>query len=60
MRLKKLDCERSTCSGLDGESRLNCNYKCISESCYEEIYGQDQVHHAHPASSPPLSLSLAS
>merc|ERR1711939_344724 len=43
MRLKKLDCERNTCSHLDGESRLNCNYKCISEPCYQEIYGQDEV-----------------
>merc|ERR1711939_476893 len=43
MRLKKLDCERNTCSHLDGESRLNCNYKCISEPCYQEIYGQDEL-----------------
>jgi hypothetical protein len=43
MRLKKLDCERRTCSHLSGESRLNCNYKCISEPCYAEIYGNDEV-----------------
>ncbi len=43
MRLKKLDCERRTCSHLSGESRLNCNYKCISEPCYSEIYGNDEV-----------------
>jgi hypothetical protein len=43
MRLKKLDCERNTCSHLDGETRLSCNYRCISEPCYEEIYGHDEV-----------------
>ena len=43
MRLKKLDCERNTCSHLSGESRMNCQYKCISEPCYEEIYGHDEV-----------------
>ncbi len=43
MRLKKLDYERRTCSHLSGESRLNCNYKCISEPCYTEIYGNDEV-----------------
>ena len=43
MRLKKLDCERNTCSNLDGETRLSCNYRCISEPCYEEIYGHDEV-----------------
>ena len=43
MRLKKLDCERNTCSHLTGESRMNCQYKCISEPCYHEIYGHDEV-----------------
>ena len=43
MRLKKLDCERNTCSHLTGESRMNCQYKCISEQCYHEIYGHDEV-----------------
>merc|ERR1711943_802 len=43
MRLKKLDCERNMCSHLEGESKLNCNYKCISEPCYSEIYGHDEV-----------------
>ena len=43
MRLKKLDCERNTCSNLDGETRLSCNYRCISEPCYEEIYGHDEL-----------------
>merc|ERR1712216_446329 len=43
MRLKKLDCERNMCSHLEGESKLNCNYKCISEPCHSEIYGHDEV-----------------
>lgn len=43
MRLKKLDCERKSCSHLSDESRLICQYKCISEPCYAEIYGHDEV-----------------
>mmetsp|Transcript_1941 Transcript_1941/g.3112 ORF Transcript_1941/g.3112 Transcript_1941/m.3112 type:complete len:93 (+) Transcript_1941:346-624(+) len=43
MRLKKLDCERNMCSHLAGESRINCQYKCISEPCYTEIYGHDEL-----------------
>ena len=43
MRLKKLDCERNVCSHLAGEDALNCNYKCISQPCYSEIYGHDEV-----------------
>jgi len=29
--------------GLFGEARLSCTYKCISPSCYEEIYARDEV-----------------
>ena len=34
---------RDCASGLIGEARLSCTYRCISPACYEEIYAKDEV-----------------
>ena len=58
MRLKKLDCERNSCSHLTGENRLSCQYKCISEPCYAEIYGHDEVCSSLASRSVPAPLAV--
>lgn len=43
MRMKRIDCERTTCHGLKGEARATCTYMCVSPSCFDEVYAQDPV-----------------
>jgi hypothetical protein len=43
MRLKRMDCERTVCTGLRDETRTNCLYQCISQDCFNEVYGHDHV-----------------
>ncbi|EKX43220.1 hypothetical protein GUITHDRAFT_140783 [Guillardia theta CCMP2712] len=43
MRSRRNNCEKEVCSGLIGEARLSCTYKCISPACYEEIYAKDEL-----------------
>ena len=38
-----MDCERTQCAGLFLEVKTTCVYKCVSEACYEEIYGHDEL-----------------
>jgi len=43
MRLKRMDCERTVCAGLQREAKTSCSYKCISEACYNEVYAHDEL-----------------
>ncbi len=45
MRIKRIDCERTTCQGLKGESRATCTYRCVSPQCFDEVYANDPVRH---------------
>jgi hypothetical protein len=43
LRTRRNDCERDVCTGLLGEVKLTCVYKCVSAECHEEVYGKDSV-----------------
>ncbi|KAJ1490904.1 hypothetical protein T484DRAFT_3273578 [Baffinella frigidus] len=43
LRTRRNDCERDVCTGLVGETKLICAYKCVSEECYDEVYGKDTL-----------------
>ena len=34
---------REITAGLVSETKLICAYKCVSEECYDEVYGKDAV-----------------
>lgn len=36
-------CERNKCQGLGGLELTKCTRKCISQSCYDELYAWDEV-----------------
>ncbi|KAL1507777.1 hypothetical protein AB1Y20_007387 [Prymnesium parvum] len=40
---RKKDCERDVCADVHPDQRPNCNLKCQSEACYEEIYGKEEL-----------------
>ena len=42
-RQRKIDCASSQCAGKAGAEELNCTYRCMSPSCFEEIYGHDEI-----------------
>ena len=42
-RQRKIDCASSQCAGKVGAEESNCTYKCMSPSCFEEIYGHDEI-----------------
>jgi hypothetical protein len=42
-RQRKVDCSSSECAGKTGADELNCTYKCMSPTCFAEIYGHDEI-----------------
>lgn len=36
-------CERNKCQGLGGLELTKCTRKCISQSCYDELYAWDEL-----------------
>jgi hypothetical protein len=42
-RQRKLDCLSTECAGKVGADEANCSYKCMSPSCFSEIYGHDEI-----------------
>uniref|UniRef100_A0A6U4UP22 Uncharacterized protein n=1 Tax=Hemiselmis andersenii TaxID=464988 RepID=A0A6U4UP22_HEMAN len=43
MRLKRIDCERTQCRGMQGEARSTCTYQCMSPACFSEVYAHDEL-----------------
>uniref|UniRef100_A0A7S0Z2W1 Uncharacterized protein n=1 Tax=Hemiselmis tepida TaxID=464990 RepID=A0A7S0Z2W1_9CRYP len=43
MRLKRIDCERTQCRALSGEARSTCTYRCMSPTCFTEVYAHDEL-----------------
>mmetsp|Transcript_52358 Transcript_52358/g.106756 ORF Transcript_52358/g.106756 Transcript_52358/m.106756 type:complete len:139 (-) Transcript_52358:50-466(-) len=43
MRMKRMECQKTTCAGLDFHEKTGCTYQCISEKCYTEIYAHDEL-----------------
>jgi len=42
-RQRKIDCASSECAGKVGADEMNCTYKCMSQGCFSEIYGHDEI-----------------
>ena len=40
---RKRECERDVCGGVHEDDRTNCVLKCQSETCYAEVYGQEEL-----------------
>ena len=44
LRSRKVDCEKNVCQEFTADhEKLSCTYKCISELCFNEVYGSDAV-----------------
>ena len=42
-RARRRECETQTCSGMQPGTNMNCVNKCISESCFDEIYAEEPL-----------------
>ncbi len=42
-RARRRECETQKCSGMRPGTNMNCVNKCISESCFDEIYGEEPL-----------------
>ena len=42
-RARRRERETQTCAGMQPGTNMNCVNKCISESCFDEIYGEEPL-----------------
>mmetsp|Transcript_34019 Transcript_34019/g.105275 ORF Transcript_34019/g.105275 Transcript_34019/m.105275 type:complete len:108 (+) Transcript_34019:843-1166(+) len=42
-RQKKKQCEQTACPSLPADANANCVHACVSQTCYDEIYGEEPL-----------------
>ena len=42
-RARRRECETQKCSGMQPGTNMNCVNACISQSCFDEIYGEEPL-----------------
>ena len=42
-RARRRECETQTCAGMQPGTTMNCVNACISQSCFDEIYGEEPL-----------------
>jgi len=43
MRAAERGCVEKQCSSFDDHARQTCIFRCISDKCYDQVFGQDEV-----------------
>mmetsp|Transcript_92634 Transcript_92634/g.135398 ORF Transcript_92634/g.135398 Transcript_92634/m.135398 type:complete len:124 (-) Transcript_92634:204-575(-) len=43
LRTRRNECEKDVCTGLSGEGKMTCAYRCISPECFDEVYAKDEI-----------------